>query len=406
MAAIDLAARLKGAVDYDATKRMMVKLVGRASPQTALLEAEPQILSFIREVVDPELRALGFRDLAYDAMGNLTGRLGAARSGKRLLLVNHAMNAAAATMPEPYVGTIIDGRRFGLPGDAVKARGVCEQKAGMAAMLMAVKALRDLEVELAGELIFTCLTSGETGKHDALRSVIEGQGIKADLALIPGSSLKIRLGNRGRLDMFVTVHGEPSHSGSPFRGANAITGARYLMDLVAREATLPAPHPALGACTLTFTHIRSFPDATHTVQGTCEITIDRRLLPGEDPDAVFAAIERIAKKAEAVPDPASRKTFRIEVKKGPYMYAHLVDPEDEIVRRISDASLAVLGYRPETEYGLSAFDQGYLGHLGIRCANYGPSEEQFAHTDNDMASIDRTVDAAKVYAYLAANYLG
>ncbi|MBM3510721.1 MAG: M20/M25/M40 family metallo-hydrolase [Alphaproteobacteria bacterium] len=401
-----LVERLGRAVDYDATKRMMVKLVERASPQTALLEAEPQILAFIREVVEPELAALGFRDLRYDQMGNIVGRLGAARSGRRMLMVSHAMNAAPATMPDPYVGTIIDGKPHGLPGEAVRARGVCEQKAGMAAMLIAVKALNEAKVALEGELIFTCLTSGETGKHDALRSVIEGHGVGADLALISGSSLKVRLGNRGRIDIFVTVHGAPSHSGSPFRGANAITGARFVMDLVQAQAKLPPPHPALGACTLTFTHIRSFPDATHTVQGTCELTIDRRLLPGEDPDRVFAEIERIAKQAETMPDPASSKTFKVEVRKGPYMYPHLVAPDAEIVRRTSDASRAMLGVSPETEYGMSAFDQGYLGHKGIGCANYGPGEDPFAHTDWDMASVDRTVAAAKVYAYMVADYLG
>ena len=60
---------------------------------------------------------------------------------------------------------------------------------------------------------------------------------------------------------------------------------------------------------------------------------------------------------------------------------------------------------PKFDYMKAAFDQGYLTHVGIPCANYGPNEDDFAHTDLDMASIDRVVDAAKVYAYVIADYL-
>ena len=88
------------------------------------------------------------------------------------------------------------------------------------------------------------------------------------------------------------------------------------------------------------------------------------------------------------------------------MYPHLVAEDSVIVTMISDASEAMLGYRPETHFGQSAFDQGYLNHIGIQTANYGPGEEQFAHTDYDMASIDRCVDSTKVFALIVCGYLG
>ena len=406
MAFSDYKDTIDAAVDAQAVQEMMVKLVQTASPQTDLMEAEPQILAFIKNVVDPELRAMGVESIAYDGMGNLIARYGKGTSGRRLMMVTHAMNAAPATMPDPYAGTIVDGAEYGLPGKAVKARGICEQKAGMAALLMALRTIIETGYELDGEVIFTTLTSGETGKHDAITSVVEGEGITADYALIDGDGLRIRLGNRGRVDMFITVYGEPSHSGSPFKGCNAITGARHVMDRIMAEAKLPEPHPDLGACTLTFVHIRSFPDATHTVQERCEITVDRRLLPGDDPDEVFQEISSIAKSVESLTDPVSGKSWRVECVKGPFMYPHLVNEDSEIVRMTSDASEAMLGYRPETHFGQSAFDQGYLNHVGIQTANYGPGEDQFAHTDFDMASIDRTVDGTKVFALMVCDYLG
>ena len=45
-------------LSYDEVKRLTVKLVQHASPQTALLEAEPQVLALIKDVVKPELAAV------------------------------------------------------------------------------------------------------------------------------------------------------------------------------------------------------------------------------------------------------------------------------------------------------------------------------------------------------------
>jgi acetylornithine deacetylase len=66
----------------------------------------------------------------------------------------------------------------------------------------------------------------------------------------------------------------------------------------------------------------------------------------------------------------------------------------------------MLGEEPEPYYAQSAFDQGYLNHVGIPTANYGPGEQSLAHTANDVASVHRTFEAARVYAFLVADYLG
>ena len=95
----------------------------------------------------------------------------------------------------------------------------------------------------------------------------------------------------------------------------------------------------------------------------------------------------------------------MEVRLGPFMYPSLVADESPVVKALQEASVAMLGRPAETYYAAAAFDQGYLNHMGIATANYGPGEEQYAHTDNDMASVERTVDAAKVYAYVILKHL-
>src|SRR6516225_6553043 len=139
-----------------------------------------------------------------------------------------------------------------------------------------------------------------------------------------GTGLKITLGNRGRIDVFVTVKGSPCHSSRPWDGVNAVTGATEAIRLLLAKVKVDKSHQQLGRQSLTVNHIRSFPDSTHTAQERCEFTLDRRLLPGDDPNEAFAEIERIAKEVERIEDPVSGKAYGVEVRLGPFMYPSLV----------------------------------------------------------------------------------
>jgi acetylornithine deacetylase len=395
---------LDARISRERAKSLFIELVQVPSPQTALLEEEPLLKAFIVEAIEPRLRAMGFSEVQYDAMGNLVASVGAGTSGRSLLIVGHAMNQPPATMKNPYDGDVVDGAPYGLPGECVLGKGASEQKSNIAAMLHAME-VAIAAGPIAGRLIFACCLSGETGKHDAIKSVIEGMGVRADMAVLYGNSLKITLGNRGRIDVFVTVRGSPCHSSRPHDGANAITGAMETIRRLTSEVTLDRTHPQLGRQTLTVNRIRSYPDSTHTVQERCEFTVDRRLLPGDDPNAAFEDIQRVAKQVESYKDPASGKAFGVDVRLGPFMYPSLVTDASPVVEALQEATEAMLGRRAQTYYAAAAFDQGYLNHMGIPTANYGPGEEKYAHTDNDMASVERTTDAAKVYAYLILKHL-
>ncbi len=346
-------------------KELLIALVKVPSPQTELLEAEPLLAEFIRTAIEPRLRAMGFTDIRYDAMGNLIAAYGAGKSGKSLMFIGNAMNQPAATMPNPYAGDVVDGAKYGLPGECVMGKGASEQKANLAAMLHAMETVIASAVPIKGKLVFTCCLSGETGKHDAIKSVVEGAGVRADMAVLGGTGLMVTLGNRGRIDVFVTVKGAPCHSSRPGDGINAITGATEAIRLLLSRVKLDKSHPQLGKQSLTVNHIRSFPDSTHTVQERCELTLDRRLLPGEDPDEAFAEIERVAKEVEQFEDPVSGKRYGVEVRLGPFMYPSLVTTDSAVVRAILRASEVMLGKPVETYYSPSAFDQGYLNHVGI-----------------------------------------
>jgi acetylornithine deacetylase/succinyl-diaminopimelate desuccinylase-like protein len=405
MQAAEIKKLLDTRLSRDRAKQLLIELVKVPSPQTELLEDEPLLKQFIKTAIEPRLRGMGFADIRYDAIRNLIATYGSGTSGKSLMFIGNAMNQPASTMPNPYAGDVVDGAKFDLPGECVMGKGASEQKANLAAMLHAMETVIASKVPIAGKLIFTCCLSGETGKHDAIKSVVEGAGVRADMAVLGGTGLKITLGNRGRIDVFVTVKGSPCHSSRPWDGINAVTGATEAIRLLLGKVKLDNSHPQLGKQSLTVNHIRSFPDSTHTVQERCEFTLDRRLLPGEDPNEAFAEIERIAKEVERLKDPVSGKPYGVEVRLGPFMYPSLVTTDSAVVKALLRASEVMLGKPVETYYSPSAFDQGYLNHMGIPTANFGAGEHQYAHTDHDMASVERTTDSARVYAFMMLDYL-
>jgi len=385
-------------ITAEKAKALMVALAKVPSPLTALFEAEPKLREFIDVAVEPRLRQMGITDIRRDQMGNLAATLGSGASGRSLMLVTNAMTQPPATMPHPYGGEVRDGAAYGLPGEVVLGKGLSEQKAPLAAILLALQSILAAKVQLTGQVVFLCCVSGETGRHDAIRSIIETTGLRAEMAILNGTGNRISLGNRGRVDVTVTVHGSPGHSSRPQSACNAVTGALEVIRRLTDCLDLGAPHPALGKATFAVNKIRSFPDSTHTIQDRCEIGIDRRLMPGEDPDKAVADIAAIAATVNGMNDPASGKPWRVEVTKGPFMYPHLVTAASDVVTALNAASQTVLGIAPETFHQTNAFDQGYLQHIGIEPCTYGPGEDKYAHTDLDMASVDRTRDASKVYA--------
>src|SRR5439155_6022906 len=140
-----------------------------------------------------------------------------------------------------------------LPGEVVLGKGVSEQKARPAAILLALRSILAARVDLSGQLVFLCCVSGETGRHDAIRSIIEATGVRAEMAVLNGTGNRISLGNRGRVDVTVTVHGSPCHSSRPEKGCNAITGALETIRRLTDELRMPSAHRRLGAPSLTST---------------------------------------------------------------------------------------------------------------------------------------------------------
>ncbi len=385
-------------VEREKVKERLVKFLQVPSFRTPLMEKEPMVLNFIREVVFEELKDIDLKSLVIDKTGNLIAKIGSRKNGRTLLYVAYAMTGEPGTMKDPFSAKVVEGNTLGLEGEFVWGRGANEQKGSLAAMITAFEAVGKLGVEPPGELILVVSTGGEFGTHEGLRQVIEGDGVRADQAVVAGESDKIQIGNKGRLKITITVKGHATQSRNPWKGVDAIQGMFAVYDCI--RSLIPNPstisHPFLGKATLIPMSLESFPKEASTLQSECILTLDRRLLPGESPETALTQISDLVKGLEP---------YKVSVQPGPYLLPSEVSPDATIVKDLVAAIKTMGGVVPDLEYSHAAYDAGYLNQYGIETIRYGAGNHyfpaDFGHSDKDVVSVDETVDVAKVLIALA-----
>ena len=376
-----------GADWQQAVLELLSRLLSAASEQTPLMEREPAVTSFISGVVAALVGSAGLVPV-IDDMGNLTAQAGTGEAPRRFLLT-YAMTHAAAGMPDPFTPEVRDGAGYGISGPVVRGRGACEQKGPLAAALAALRLLTTGETRPEGTLIFACCTAGETGTHDAARHIIDQiPGPIQDAIVAVGTDGDVCAGNKGRIDITVTIRGRASHSSSPGLGLNAIDGAVLALQRLMSLRT-EQPDRWLGEPTVTPTSLHTGPEATHTIQDTAVLTIDRRLVGSH------SAAEALADVRQAIGD---LSPFRVEVEAGPFMYPARLAPDHPLVTSFSSIVERHRGARPAIIYSSASADAGLLNHAGIPCLGYGPGSVRLAHTDDDVVSLPQVSEASRVLA--------
>jgi acetylornithine deacetylase/succinyl-diaminopimelate desuccinylase-like protein len=362
------------------------RLVRFPSPQTDQMEFEPAVQAFIGSCVEPMLKEWGL-PIRRDRMGSLIAELGPRDARSSVLLMTYAMTHPAATMRDPFAGEVIATPQ----GPAVRGRGVAEQKGALAAALAAMAQLLQ-RTDLKRRLVFVLSSAGETGRHDAAREILSALSVPPTLGVVAiGSNGRVALGNKGRIDIEIEIGGTASHSSTPWAGVNAIDGAYIVLDVLKSLRLDSVSHPALGKATLTSTSIESWPKATHTIQNRVRLILDRRLLPGEDPDAAFAEIEQLAKSASA------SAPWTIDVRRGPFMYPCVISNDGAFLRHVRAGHAAQGLPAPETFYSHGALDAGFLVHQGCEASMWGPGRMELFHTNDESLLIEELVAGAKAY---------
>ena len=277
--------------------------------------------------------------------------------GRSLMLNGHLDTVSHAGYDgNPLAADRREGKIFG--------RGAFDMKSGLAAIMVA--AARARRSGLRGDVLVTCVADEEFGSLGTEEVLAR---FRADAAIIAEpSGLELTLAHRGFAWFEVILAGRAAHGSMPDQGIDAIAHAGRVLaalDRLTARIEAPPPHPMLGRGAVRVALIHGGEDAA-TVAAECRLTIERRMLPGEAPDAVETELRLILEGlAATVPD------FRYSLRRLVARSAFEADPAWPIVSILAAHAGRVLGRPPATRGEPFWTDAGLVADAGIPCLLFG-----------------------------------
>lgn len=335
---------------------------------------DPRLTRFAHDVAAAAFEELG-ATVEIDRVNNVIARFGE-RTGDELLFLAYPALHHGNEMDEPLRARRVEAES----GELWVGLGASQSKGGLAAMCEAVAMLQNP----AGRILIGICSEGSS-THESSTVLYESlDPLPAGAVLTVGTRNMISLGNRGRVDVVVEVRGEPTHSSvADELGRNPIPVVAEVQRRVDGIALDSTPHPLLGKRSILPYKLTCGPIAPHTIPAWCVMVLDRRLLPGDDPDDAVAEVA------------AALDGLDVTARRGATMLPALVEEDARVVR-------ALQRHRPlEAFYPRSTFDAGYACSLGVPTVMCGPLSGELDTTGvlgDDFVALDQLVDAAAIYA--------
>lgn len=296
--------------------------------------------------------------------------------GPTLLLTGHVDTVLAVD------GWSSDPWRARREGDRLYGLGACDMKAGVAAAMLATRALAHHPDRWRGTLLFASVVDEEAYSLGA-RALI-ANGLRADACVVTESSWRPCLGSVGKVLVRVEVEGKAAHASWPAAGVNAaVEAARFVAGL---DALPLGAHPRLAATRCVLGLHSGNEQYVITVPERARVLVNRMIVPGETGEGVVAEMRVLA---DALASPA-RFEFAVDP---PYYPPWETPPDHPFVAAFAAAYAAELGAAPVWAYTGFGDANLFAGERGIPTVQFGPRGANFHQADEwvDVPSIGASV---------------
>ena len=280
----------------------------------------------------------------------------------------------------PHLDTVgADGTRF-IPqrkNGRLHGSGACDTKGSVAAMLTALCELANSKSRpLETEIVFAGLIDEEHMQAGS-RALAAG-GFKADLAIVgEPTKLQVVTAHKGSLWLELATHGRAAHGATPQLGKNAVHEMARVVDALETDYAAQLrrrKHKLLGAGTVNVGKI-SGGTQPNIVPDACEITIDRRTLPGETNAGVRREITTLL------------RAKKLNVKISSTKLAPCLPLETDA--RLPLVQQFLRSANQTKPVGVDYFcDAAVLSAGGIPSVVFGPGDIAQAHTADEWISLD------------------
>jgi acetylornithine deacetylase/succinyl-diaminopimelate desuccinylase family protein len=283
---------------------------------------------------------------------------------------------------DPFRGIEKDGRIYG--------RGAADMKGGLASMI--ATAINAVQRPFTGEIMLNLVADEELFNIGTVETL--PYTADADYVLIgEPTMMEIHIAHRGILHLLITFSGKSCHAGIPEQGINAIEnaalGIRALKEYA--DALGNIKHPFLPGPTFVCSVIQGG-EKDNMVPGSCSLMTDRRLIPGESPEAVEEDIRGVLDS--------------IKKEHGEFGYTmkryHLIAPgeigrDTEIVRTAEEVYRECFGEAGRVTSFPASCEQTFFTSRGIPAIIIGPGSISQAHITDEFIDTGQLDKAVKFY---------
>jgi acetylornithine deacetylase/succinyl-diaminopimelate desuccinylase-like protein len=249
-------------------------------------------------------------------------------------------------------------------------RGVMDMKFAVASYMALVDKLRgELDRYDFGIMI---TTDEEVGGANGVRWLLEEQGYRPNVALVPdsGENWQLETFAKGVQWIKLEATGTPSHASRPWEGVSAIERLLHaLHDIQALVPRKPKPED-------TYLSVGTIKGGTvaNQIPTSASAMIDVRTGSAEDHEKMFPAVLAIC------------ETYGVQATLVVSDPPCINDPEEPYLKPLLEIVTAVTGKPHETSYSYGATDGRFFSAAGIPCAIIAP-EAGGRHTDAEWLSV-------------------
>jgi acetylornithine deacetylase/succinyl-diaminopimelate desuccinylase family protein len=359
----------------------------------------------------------------YDVVGTLPGQ----GSGRSLILNGHVDVVPAGDPAEwshdPWGGELFEGLIWG--------RGSVDMKGGLACGIVALEVLRELGVQLAGDVILQSVVDEETG-GPGTRACIE-RGYRADGAIFMEPTSLAILPVEGGLEWLrLVVRGVSGHSAVRYKSVHA-GGRGTAVNAIEKMAKLLAAiqelerhrgntlvHPLLPAGLTTINPgaimggsgggeggIPRTVNALSNMADYCSLGLSLKYLPQERVEDVKQEFEQyIADVARTDPwlrDHPPEIEWGVLGVSFPPAEVPLDHP---LVQTLASVHQEVIGKPPVVEGMAAVTDMAWTAQAGIPGLIYGPGDAGVAHGSGEFISLDEMLAGTEATALMLSEWCG
>jgi len=336
---------------------------------------------------------------------NVIGVLKGSGGGRSLILNGHIDVVPEGDrndwIHDPFSGHIENGKLYG--------RGSTDMKGGSVALLLAIEAIINLDIQLKGDVIFQSVIEEESGGAGTLAAVL--RGYQADGAIITEpTNMKLFPKQQGSMWFRITVKGRSAHGGTRYEGVSAIekmvlvihqlqelekSRNEKISDPLYQHIPIPIP------INIGKIHSGEWPSSVP----------DIAIIEGRMGVAPHEKMEEAEKELEAALAEIARKDHwlienppKIEWFGGRWLPGNL-EENHPLMETISEAFEKVKTTKPMIEASPWGTDGGILSVVGnTPVVVFGPGVTAAAHDANEYINIDDVFEAAEIIALSIINW--